>query len=282
MRLFYILLIACVISSSTAFPPQPPRQQTSSLFPETEEGLKQFLGEILNAARDAKADRFLELTETLEIPDYGAWFREVFGDQEGAQVEATYAKAKDGIKGRMRTKLRELSRIKNLQLDVAKREETSHSGLPEFWKAVLLLMQASKPIYSVSYKRGVDSFSLGYFFYVAGGFRGIEHLALTGLSGVPPMRIRVGGNVQVARLVEQPRPVYPQQAKDQKIQGTVHILVIIGRDGRILKLEVLSGDPILAQAAVEAVRQWRYQPTLLDGVPVEVVTTIDMAFTLTK
>jgi len=97
-----------------------------------------------------------------------------------------------------------------------------------------------------------------------------------------PKRITVGGNVQQAMLIYQPKPVYPPLAKQARIQGTVRFTAIIGRDGTIQNLTVVSGHPLLVQAATEAVKQWRYKPTLLNGEPVEVVTQIDVNFTLSQ
>lgn len=97
---------------------------------------------------------------------------------------------------------------------------------------------------------------------------------------VAPQRIRVGGNVQQAKLINQPKPVYPPLAKQARIQGTVRFNAIIGRDGSIADLKMVSGHPLLAPAALEAVKLWKYQPTLLNGEPVEVVTQIDVNFTL--
>lgn len=96
----------------------------------------------------------------------------------------------------------------------------------------------------------------------------------------PVQRIRVGGNVQAARLIHQPKPVYPPLARQARIQGTVRFNAIIGKDGRIENLTVVSGHPLLIPAATEAVKQWVYKPTLLNGEPVEVVTQIDVNFTL--
>ena len=93
-------------------------------------------------------------------------------------------------------------------------------------------------------------------------------------------RIRVGGNVQSARLVKQPKPVYPPLARQARIQGTVRFNAIIGKDGTIANLTLVSGHPLLVPAAHAAVKQWVYQPTLLNGEPVEVVTVIDVNFTL--
>jgi len=99
---------------------------------------------------------------------------------------------------------------------------------------------------------------------------------------VTPQRIRVGGNVQAAKLVRQPKPQYPPLAKQARIQGTVRFQAIIGKDGTIQNLQLMSGHPLLVPSATEAVKQWVYQPTLLNGEPVEVVTQIDVNFTLSQ
>ena len=96
----------------------------------------------------------------------------------------------------------------------------------------------------------------------------------------PPKRIRVGGSVQRANLIRQVRPVYPPLARQARIQGTVKLTAIIAKDGTIQKLEVLGGHPLLIPSALAAVKQWRYRPTLLNGQPVEVVTQVDVNFTL--
>ena len=95
-------------------------------------------------------------------------------------------------------------------------------------------------------------------------------------------RIRVGGNVQAANVIYNPKPDYPPLAKEQRIQGKVRLNVVIGKDGTVQDLQVASGDPALAPSALEAVRQWRYKPTLLNGNPVEVVTVIDVNYTLSQ
>lgn len=112
--------------------------------------------------------------------------------------------------------------------------------------------------------------------------RGTPPSGLATASLDAPKSIRVGGNVQSANLLSQVKPKYPPEAKQQRIQGTVRFTATIGMDGAIKTLELVSGEPILADAAMEAVRQWVYKPTLLNGNPVEVITTIDVNFTLTK
>jgi serine/threonine-protein kinase len=99
---------------------------------------------------------------------------------------------------------------------------------------------------------------------------------------LPPTRILVGGTVQGAKLISQPQPVYPQLAKQARVQGVVELSAVISRDGTITELKVVSGHPLLVDAAVAAVKQWTYQPTMLNGEPVEVLTTIEVNFTLSQ
>jgi TonB family protein len=100
----------------------------------------------------------------------------------------------------------------------------------------------------------------------------------TGASGA--QLIRVGGNVQAANLTRKITPVYPAEAKVNGIQGVVRLGVRIDKDGHVSDVTVLSGDPTLTYAAVEAVKQWLYRPTLLNGSPVEVLTEVNVNFTL--
>jgi periplasmic protein TonB len=125
---------------------------------------------------------------------------------------------------------------------------------------------------------------------VPGGVAGGSMGGVIGGMGVapPPPKprqtgpLRVGGNVQAARIINRVQPVYPPLARQTRISGTVRLHAIIGKDGTIQQLEVMNGHPLLQQAALDAVRQWRYQPTLLNGDPVEVDTTIDVIFSLNQ
>jgi protein TonB len=94
--------------------------------------------------------------------------------------------------------------------------------------------------------------------------------------------VAVSKGVQAAKLIRQVTPAYPSLAKQARISGTVRLTAIIGRDGAIERLQLIGGHPLLAPAAIEAVKQWLYRPTLLNGEPVEVITQIDVNFTLSQ
>jgi protein TonB len=97
---------------------------------------------------------------------------------------------------------------------------------------------------------------------------------------VPQNRIRIGGRLQAARLIHRVLPIYPPLARQAHIQGPVQLTAVVGKDGRIRELRVVNGNPLLAPAAMDAVRQWRYAPAYLNEQPVEVVTEITVIFTL--
>jgi periplasmic protein TonB len=134
-----------------------------------------------------------------------------------------------------------------------------------------------------------------YFAYVDGGFRYVGILSANppdlpkkqiaphgeqSTAEPPEKRIKVGGNVQAAKLCHQEVPRYPQEAKDAHVEGTVLIHAIIAKDGSICEAAVVEGPGMLAKPALSAVKNWRYSPTLLLGEPVEVDTTIKVIFTL--
>jgi TonB family protein len=97
---------------------------------------------------------------------------------------------------------------------------------------------------------------------------------------VPPQRVKMGGATMAAAIVNRVQPVYPEEARERRVSGTVRLHVIVAKDGSIQQIEVISGDPLLVEASIDAVRRWRYRPILLNGQPVEVDTTVDVIFSL--
>lgn len=96
------------------------------------------------------------------------------------------------------------------------------------------------------------------------------------------MKVRVSSGVANAMLVKKVNPVYPQDAKDNRIQGAVVMKLTIGKDGGIKDLQLISGHPALSPAAIETVKKWEFKPYLLQGEPVEVETSVTINFTLSR
>ena len=100
------------------------------------------------------------------------------------------------------------------------------------------------------------------------------------VAAAPPARVRIGGQVKLASPIRRVEPVYPKLAATARIEGVVELEGVIGIDGRIHELRALRGHPFLVQAALDAVRQWLYTATTLNGDPVEVIAPITVTFRL--
>jgi len=109
-----------------------------------------------------------------------------------------------------------------------------------------------------------------------------EPLPVKPADPTPVKRIRVAAKIAEANLIHDVPPEYPPEAGRERIQGTVVLLAVIGIDGVVKDVQVESGPPLLTQSAIEAVKQWRYKPYLLNGVPVEIDSRIIVNFTMSR
>lgn len=104
--------------------------------------------------------------------------------------------------------------------------------------------------------------------------------ASTAPAPVAPKRVRVDAAQQLAKLVDRVNPSYPMAARQAQVSGAVKVGIVVGRDGKVISATPISGDATLVQSAMDAVRQWRYQPTLVNGEPVEVESTVEVDYKL--
>jgi protein TonB len=169
--------------------------------------------------------------------------------------------------------------VKVVQTDIIDGQLRSPTKIPEK-VAMIKEEEAPPPVSSMSgvvggVPGGVPGGSMGG---VLGGIIGSTTVAVP--KAATPQRIRVSQGVVEGNAISQPKPLYPSMAKMARVQGQVVLQAIISKTGVIENLRVVSGHPMLQQAALDAVRQWRYRPYLLNGEPVEVETTITVNFTL--
>lgn len=115
---------------------------------------------------------------------------------------------------------------------------------------------------------------------IAASFLVLISCAAFAVAQIRASRVRVSDGVMQGLLLKRVNPTYPPLARQARIQGTVILRVQIGKSGDVEKLELVSGHPMLAPAAIEAVKQWKYQTYLLNGDPVAVETTVTVDFTL--
>lgn len=257
-------------------------QASTSGYPETVVGLKNLLQDVFAAVKAGDKTKSSALLAGFSIPNHQEWFPKMFGPSEGARLEGQYARIEVQSAEWLRKRIELATKEGRGQIDVKPVEKPDDTEMRLMRAAIGVLAQPTT-IYMVSVSKGPDDKSpsyLGDFVYVQGGFRYLDRQVLMALSTAPPMRIKIGGNVARARLIKEVKPKYPTEASAQRITGTVELKVVIGKDGTVQEVHLLSGHPLLAQAAIDAVRQWIYQPTLLNGQPVEVETEINVTFSL--
>ncbi len=244
-------------------------------------GLKNQIEQILTAARDQDSKKFDVLVSELQIPDDANWFKTTFGADQAQKLRPTYKNSWVEYEGYLIESFQDLKGEKKPGVEVR--------ALPvkdEIANVRPVIEDAMVPIqlYNVDVStkhRGVSALP-GVYVYVEGSFRVINWRTLRVLPNVKGPRIRIGGNVAVAGLIHRVAPEYPQVAIAQQIEGMVVLHVIIGYDGDVEEMHYVSGPTELLNSAEDAVRQWRYKPTLLSGDPVEVDTTISIVYRLDR
>ena len=267
-------LVVCVMAAMVCPPrascqqvgnPTRPQEVAAESYANTPDGLRQLLIDLL---RLAKADDQTQLRikiAAMEIPDYKIWFVHAFGQEEGQKLGDKYEGA---------LKVGELH-FEMLWTELAKQQGTisvDRVGIPS---GALIAYRAGWK--KTDDTTGPESQTIGIFYFVEGTFRvDVSRHDLRILSSGK------GGSVVIGKLLNRIQPAYPPLARQTRIQGTVAVNVIVRKDGTVEVQNVGAGHPLLIQAAVDAVKQWRYEPTTVNGEPVDIETKIYVDFALSK
>ena len=293
MRLLDFLFILAICIAAAAVPAAAQTgalaspQETgdaAAVTPETVDGLAATLWSMFDAEKTQDPAKSAALYAALAIPDHVAWFAKTFGEAEGARLEAKYSAGQEQSSLRLKKRVQWCLAQGKAVLGVHLYVTPADSNIP-LTKAVLTAMTHTTRMYQASCSTGPEDkavYALGDFVYVQGRFRYLDEEVMRALSTAPPLRVRVGGAVQSAKLLNHVKPVYPHEAWIAGIEGIVKLHVVVATDGSVKDVQVVSGHPLLVQPALDAVRDWKYKPTTLNGVPVEIDTEIDVDFSLTK
>ena len=166
--------------------------------------------------------------------------------------------------------------VKVIQTDIVDGQLRAPTKIPE--KVQMITEDEPPPTMSSGVVGGVPGGVPGG--QMGGVLGGIISSTPVAVPKVAPSRVRVSQGVVSGLAISQPKPLYPQMARMARVQGAVVLQAVISKSGAIENLRVVSGHPMLQQSALDAVRQWRYRPYLLNGEPVEVETQITVNFNL--
>jgi len=270
LRYLVVSVVVALVCPLQAFcqqveSPKPAQAATAESYPNTPDGLRQLLLEFLRLAKSGDQAKLRTEISAMEIPDYKNWFTHAFGREDGQKLGDRYETSlKTG----------------ELHFEMLWTELAMQQGLISVDR--LRVPSGTVDAYRANWKKtddsaGPDSQSIGVFYFVDGKFRvdGSRH-------DLRVLSTNKTGPATVGKLLNRVQPVYPPLARQTKIQGTVAVNVIVRKDGTVEVQTVGSGHPLLMQAAADAVKQWRYEPTTVEGEPVDIQTKIYVVFALTK
>jgi protein TonB len=165
--------------------------------------------------------------------------------------------------------------VKQVQTNIINDQLRTPTKIPK--KIEMIKEDAAPPPMTAGVVGGIDS-GPGQVGGVIGGIISSTPVAVPKVA--TPSRIRVSQGVTQGLKIRDVKPTYPALARQARIQGTVVLQAVISKEGAIENLKVLSGHPMLVPAAIDAVKQWKYKPYILNGEPVEVDTQVTVNFTL--
>jgi TonB family protein len=264
-------------ATQTATPPP-------AAYPDSPKGLQDFLEDLFAAIKSNDKPKIDSLWQSTLLREHSAWFSRVFGDQEGATLEAAYVKQlSNTAAGPDKTYafVSGLDAAKFVVLPLAQ----AAVNRPDSWaKLILLSMKATVPAYKAEAigPGSATSYMLGYFFYVEGGFQRIDESVFGALSAakISTRLPYISGLEAQMMLLQSAPPVTPLLVRKDGISNTVTLDVIIDVLGQVRSASILSGDLVLGNAARAAVLGWRYRPYVQNGRAVDVETTVTVTFPL--
>jgi TonB family protein len=239
-------------------------------YPNNSEGLRGLLVNMLDVAKKGDKEQLQSLIHQLEIPNYETWFTKNFGQEKGESWAEPYGRWLTRNENQFGDLMMKLAHMDGEfvveKMNTAKRYDLLDGPLDGYitsWRV------PASP-------NGKDLVTIADFFFVEGSFR------WDSTAQYFPFQKPNTASIVPAKLLKKVQPEYPAEARQKNIEGTVKLQVIVRKDGTVTVQNVVEGDPALSPAAIEAVRQWRYEPWQLNGQAIEVQTTIDVVFSLTQ
>jgi TonB family protein len=262
--------------------PSPTQGSAPVNYADSADGFKKQLEDLVAARKGGEESRFEALMDSLAFPSADEWITAHFSAADAVKLRVDYSAALARYQKRLGVVILRAAQATDSEILVKPSElpaPAANSGPESHTTMPVQPVVVENFIYGLrNAEDPLDRPAANSFVYLEGRFRYA--------GGIYPFwaqdlwRVRMARDVKPAQLLVRVNPKYPKEARGAGVQGVVRLHAIIGKDGSPRMLKVISGDPLLTDAAIEAVQQWRYSPTLLKGEPIEVDTTIDVIFQL--
>ena len=271
---FFLLVVFSLCSTTSTA-----GQAASPSFPDTAAGLKSFLQQLSETAAADDAAKASAAIRQLEIPNPGKWFYDLLGADLAKRMPVAYAINPSGREEDLRKQLVTV-KTRDREILVAPLVASSGRPLALVEQALSSAMKTPQLFYSVKLVDLADNsvIPVGYFVYAGGAFRFVDLTTLQAIDSSKPIRVRQFTGGPVPKPVRKTDAVYPDEARDQHLSGTVILEVVIGTDGSVKEIKPLNGPTLLVEAARNAVLQWSFEPPMYNGAPIELIAPIEITF----
>ena len=283
------------VSSAGALTPNPDGSQSnSSVYPNSESGLKHLIQDALAAVKASDQPRLAELTNSMVLPSPEEWFLKVFGPEWGAVYAKLYAQNQGHAAANLSSIFADAVAQKFSIGEVRQFKNSCDFFADQDEYPMLAARVVPEPFSVVRFAKGDQVRTLRFIAYVDGGFRflGLLRVPTDLYPGVaktmglkpgaerPTDPVVVAENVERAKKIHDVAPLYPIEARMSHVEGKVVLHSIIEKDGTVGDVRVMRGQCPFAMATVSAVKQWKFSPTLADGVAVRTSTIWEVNFNL--
>ncbi|HUO35284.1 MAG TPA: energy transducer TonB [Candidatus Acidoferrum sp.] len=294
--------VAALLIVTAAFPalaqnPETPKQaspkeQAEAMeatdvpqYSDTQQGLEDFMNEMSRLEELGDKSAFAVYAKSLEVTDPVLWFASAFGSEIGAEIADSTAASRRKTEAEARAVIASARKSGWTSVRAVKFTDPCNREATAEEYPFLRLRRNTTPLYDVRFHGAEREQVWGFFAYIDGGFRYLgmpqrkafeDALKKTESDG--NTLLEVSTDAQGAKLIDGTLPVLPEGTRPLGESEAVTLRAQIGRDGSVRQLEVVEGVCDLSEAAVAAVKRWRYKPTFLDGKPVETTTSIQVQF----
>lgn len=291
-RIAFALILSFLVVTSISAARLSEQSTNPSAYPNSTDGLQKLVWDMLTAQKNGGDGALAPYLQSLALPNSAAWFFAAFGQENGAQLAIFYDAWTSARNFQIAGDLARAAASQMTDIAAMSFMRPGESGATDKDSYFLGLLKEPQTLYVVNFSSaGGASMRWAYFVYVDGAFRYLGPLAdlrfASSLATSNPSsstelvrRIRVAGNVAEARVTHRVPPVYPPAALSGRLEGAVDVHTVIGPDGSVQSVDATSGNPVFVSAAEAAVRQWKFDPLLLNGQPVTIDTTITINFHL--
>lgn len=276
---FIIASLFCGLLSLRVYP-QDVKVDPLRVYPESTEGLRSLLEDFFRVIRANDTPKHSQLLSVLSLPNHTEWFLKTFNSTEGPRLDAKYVEIQSEASAAFQKRIE--TAIKDAKDRIIIREFKKPVKTIRLFSAATEAMVKPIAIYEAEANTGPGDVMpdfVGDFVFVEGRFRALDQQVFQALSSAPPLRIRLAENEVRKGLIQRVEPQYSPLVRGSGLSsGSVVLRVTLRTDGSVQQVQVVSGHPLLVQSVLNAVRKWRYQPVLLNGVPVEVDTIVTVEY----